>query len=275
MDLSLQILNRIDQLEANQAAIYQAAKRPTSWPLSIVLGSVIAGLTHFWAVPYIKQNHTPYLYSAVNKVKEWQHIAGTDLGLLAADTFSGESRRPKAQQSRYSLIGLTEKQTSALMASLLKTESAGRYYIENQFCYLGAWQFGASALAQVGLIKRRQLKSASKGVKTGRKGHCQFLHNHHNWVITGGYRAFLRNRNMQNEAFIRLANFNILTGLKKRVLRRDSSPSRIAGFVKAAHLIGTHRAIRWYKYSIDSKDGNGTRTSTYARQGERAVKNVK
>lgn len=275
MDIGYVIINRLDQLEANQAAIYNAAKRPTSWPMAMVLGSLLAGSAHFWAIPNIEAKRIPHLHPIVKQLKEWQHIAGTEVGLYAADAYTGETRRPKSQTSRFSMINLTENQTSALMKNLLRTESGGRYGILNRFCYLGAWQFGASALAQVGLVKRNRLKQASKGVKTGRNGHCQFLKNNNNWVISGGQTEYLRNHKMQDEAFIRLANFNILVGLKKRVLRRDSSASRTAGFVKAAHLIGSRRAVRWYKYGIDSQDGNGTKTSKYAKQGENSVKGIK
>lgn len=275
MNIGYVIMSRLDQLEANQAAIYKVAKRPTSWPVAFLLGALIAGGAHFWAIPTIETQRTPYFYPVVTQLKEWQLIAGTEIGLIAADVYTGETRRAKSQSSRYSMINLSEAQTAALMKSLLKTESGGRYGIQNRFCYLGAWQFGASALAEVGLIKRNRLKSAGKGVKTGRGKHCSFLKDASNWVIAGGHREYLKNHKLQDEAFIRLANANILIGLKKRVLRRDSPASRIAGFVKAAHLIGSRRAIRWYKYGLDSKDGNGMKTSTYAQQGENSVKGIK
>ncbi len=63
---------------------------------------------------------------------------------------------------------------------------------------------------------------------------------------------------------IDLANLNIREGYRRGALH--------AGFAKAAHLVGAGNALRWYKYRIDSKDGNGTRASKYARDGERAIK---
>ena len=42
----------------------------------------------------------------------------------------------------------------------------------------------------------------------------------------------------------------------------------------AAHLKGAGNAMKWYRDGIDSKDGNGTRISDYARTGENSLSDV-
>ncbi|WP_440163252.1 hypothetical protein [Actinobacillus pleuropneumoniae] len=50
--------------------------------------------------------------------------------------------------------GLTLNQTKMLLQALAKRESGGDYTAENSYGYLGAYQFGAAALVDVGLIQK-------------------------------------------------------------------------------------------------------------------------
>ena len=132
-----------------------------------------------------------------------------------------------------------------------------------------------TALAQVGLVKRSAVKKASRGVRSGRSGQYKFLKNANNWKIKGGLKTFLADKSLQDSAFVNLTNFNIRYGYRVRVLGKHVSAAKHAGFAKAAHLKGGGNARNWYKYGRDSKDGNGTKVSTYAKQAERTVRTAR
>ena len=257
------ICERLDSLE-----------RVTTPELSWLIAVPVALVLNITVLPYVEHNDVPYLTKTTNWLLEREQELAVDLGIYVADKASGEKRQLPSQRDRYTLIGLTSSQTQALMSNISDSESGGKYTITNQFYYVGRWQFGASALAQVGLINKSKLKAASKCVRNGR---CQkaFMRNSKNWNNGLSFKRFRYSQQLQNAAFIKLTNFNIASGFKKRVLSRTSSPSRVAGFAKASHLKGVNAAVRWYKYGKDSKDGNGTKISAYARSAERAVRNIK
>lgn len=267
-----QIINRLDLISARMDQIDGKVAKvdyQTAGALNYFFVFILAVLANFLAIPYIHENNVPLLTDGLYAYIELEQELAIDLGIYLNDKKTGESRHLDFSVPD-SIAGLTKRETGALLYNISATESSHNYSAINRFFYLGNWQFGASALAQVGLIKRNRLENARKCVKNGR---CQkaFLKNPNNWTIKGGYRAFMNSRTMQDQAMIDLANFNVKTGLRKRVLRSNSPATKIAGYVKAAHLKGNKGAIRWYKYGRDSADGNGTKVSVYARQAEQAV----
>ena len=255
-----EILQRQDQLEANT--------RPrVGWVMAIIIAVVI----NLFAVPYLQQHDVPYLSVGLNAVIEWEAEAAIDLGILAADTLTGVTRVAPALQSGQQIIGLSNAQAQAFAHNVSQTESTHDDRVINRYGYVGRWQFGASALAAVGLIKRSALEQAGRGVQRGYRGQREFLENEANWTIKGGLTTFRNSRVLQDKAFVDLCNSNIREGFRLRVLSDQTPAHKIAGWAKAAHLKGTHAAKRWYKYRHDSHDANGTRVSVYAMQAEQAV----
>lgn len=243
-------------------------RRPISWGAAILIALVI----NLVVIPFITNNNIQYISGYLQKALQYEEELAIDLGVIIADTRQGINRVPVKYKDS-NIIGLNRAQAKAYMHNVRLTESGHNYQSINQYFYLGAFQFGASALAQVGLIKPHALKRAPKRVTNG-LAQKTFLKNNNNWTINGGYQTFLNDPALQDAAFIKLTNFNISQGFRKRVLKHDTSAYKIAGFAKAAHLKGTKAAIRFYKYGKDSADGNGTRVSIYAKQAETAVKNV-
>jgi hypothetical protein len=167
--------------------------------------------------------------------------------------------------------GLTNGQTATLIARLRQRESSGNYRIWNKWGYIGAYQFGASALAEIGYMHPHKLEGQPKCVHMGVCGarHLAYLRDPGNWVAGYSFNAFMTSPAMQDNAFVLLANRNISEGFRRGVLRADN-PKRIAGFVAVSHLQGVGTARNYYLHKINTKRG-GAYASEYAGIGESAV----
>lgn len=141
----------------------------------------------------------------------------------------------------------------------------GNYGIENQFGYIGAYQFGAQALQAQGLIKPGVVTDYSK---LGAAGHKALLDNPDNWTIPGGKQAYLSNKQLQDQAFDRLSeqNFNVLS--KKGVITPDTPPDQIAGYGAASHLLGAGAVANG---KLTKTDANGTSGAAYFKGASKAV----
>lgn len=156
-------------------------------------------------------------------------------------------------------------------AVIARENKSGRLNVVNKWGYTGRYQFGASALAETGYIDKRKLELAPKGVKNGSNAaqHRAFLADKSNWLI-GDWESYKNSSEMQDDSFAKLVNTNLNYG---RNIHKGNK-RKMAGFAMAAHLKGAGNAMKWYRDGIDSKDGNGTRISDYARTGENALSNV-
>lgn len=168
--------------------------------------------------------------------------------------------------------GLTDAQTRAFAANVAQTESAGRFDLseENQFGYLGLYQFGAVALTDIGYISRAKYDAAVK--KYGKKLsngadaaiHKAFLADAGNWTIKGGKNAYLKDRTIQDKAFIALVNKNLSYAGKAAKAAFNGNPQKTVKYLKMAHLIGATDAAKGIvDPSYDKKDGNGTSMQKY------------
>lgn len=173
--------------------------------------------------------------------------------------------------------GLTSAQTKALLLALAKRESNGNYQIENKFGYLGAYQFGAAALVDVGLISQAKYAMAIKskpGIANGANAanHKAFLADDKNWVLKGGKTAFLNSPSVQDEAIVKLMNRNAKTMTAKGVY--GGSAENKAGLLMAAHLKGAGNAIKFAKTGVATKDGFGTSIKDYYDLGAKSVRGI-
>lgn len=168
--------------------------------------------------------------------------------------------------------GFTPEQTLAFANRVMQRENkSGKTDVVNKWGYTGKYQFGASALAETGFIDPKKLDKASKGVKNGSnaKMHRAFLADKSNWLV-GDWEQYKNSHEMQDLSFKRLVESNLKTG--KSVHQNDVK--KMMGYAMAAHLKGAGNAKKWYAKGIDSKDGNGTKTSDYAQFGEGALNYV-
>lgn len=175
------------------------------------------------------------------------------------------------------VTGLTYAQTKALLLALAKRESNGNYQIENKFGYLGAYQFGAAALVDVGLISQAKYAMAIKsksGIANGANAtnHKVFLADDKNWVLSGGKTTFLNSQKIQDEAIIKLMNRNARTMTAKGVYVGNSENK--AGLLMAAHLKGAGNAIKFAQTGIATKDGFGTSIKDYYDLGAKSVRGI-
>ncbi|WGE47254.1 peptidoglycan-binding protein LysM [Actinobacillus equuli] len=171
--------------------------------------------------------------------------------------------------------GLTLNQTKMLLQALAKRESGGDYTAENSYGYLGAYQFGAAALVDVGLIRQNKYQVAIKtkqGIANGVNAiqHRAFLANIENWSLTGGKSAFLNSKTIQDEAIIKLMNRNARTMETKGVYQ--GSAAHKAGLLFAAHLKGVSNAIKFAQNGTTTKDGYGTSIKEYYELGSGSVR---
>ena len=170
--------------------------------------------------------------------------------------------------------GLNQQEMSSLASTLAQRESGGNQFIENKWGYLGLYQFGASALTEVGLIDRQKFDAAVKqnpGIANGSdaKAHKAFLANPSNWTIPGGKDTFLMDKSMQDRALATMMNKNKATMERKGI--QFSSSADLSGMLLGAHLKGVGNAIKYKTTGADSKDGLGTSISQYYALGSKAV----
>lgn len=161
--------------------------------------------------------------------------------------------------------GLTEEQTFALATLTAATESSFNYNAVNNSGYIGAYQFGAMALEDLGLVK--------KG--TGKKGNSA-LKDPSNWNIKGGLNEFLTNKSMQDKAFVDYVNINYKYLKNKGIsdeqlgLGKNVDIGQVMYWSKASHLVGHNGAGKLLKHGIDKKDGNGQSAREYGNQAAEA-----
>lgn len=272
--LEATLLLRVAKLEATNVAQSKAMQfiaeqtRNRLGTLTAISFALVINIGASWL-------HEKYELAAYTWLLEQETILATDIGVRIREIIDYDTTRFVAMPQGVQLIGLTPAQTQQYVQNVILTESGGNWEIINSAGYHGIGQFGASALVAVGLVSKARFTAArANGTLKGRDGWIgqkQWLKDPSNWLIEGGVTAFLKNKDLQIAAMIKLANLNIQDGYRMGAIHRSDSPKKHAGFSKAAHLVGSGAAAKWYKYRIDRKDGNGTRASKYANDGERAI----
>lgn len=134
-------------------------------------------------------------------------------------------------------------------------ESSNNYGAINDQGYTGAYQMGAQALEDAGLLK----PGAS------RKGN-QALDNPENWTIPGGKEAFLSNPQLQDAAMQSFTDLNEQRLLAKGLIGKSTPQSQRDGYLAAAHLGGVGGASALAK-GLMRRDRNGTSTRDYYNMG--------
>ena len=145
--------------------------------------------------------------------------------------------------------------TKKLIEAIGKRESNGNYTAENQFGYLGKYQFGAAALIDLGYVK--------EGTTNANLGDSN------RWTGKDGIpskTAFLNSNTIQESSMFSLLDINYKRLLKRGVITTNDSTEKVAGFLAASHLVGSGNADKF-----DKKDGNGVKASTYFTLGSYAV----
>jgi len=167
-----------------------------------------------------------------------------------------------------SLGNLNKDQYRAYLAQLGYTESGGNYIPTNsnssvpgtnQFGYVGKYQLGAAALADLGLVK------------SGTVQNVDAINNPNNWIGGTGKPAnlqeFLANPDYQEQAMYNYTKDNYSALQKYGLITAETSAEETAGLLSAAHIGGAGGTNKWFKGGLDASDANGTSISQYYNQG--------
>ncbi|WP_374381951.1 hypothetical protein [Dongia sp.] len=161
---------------------------------------------------------------------------------------------------------LARAQDNPFRTAIGQRESGNDYTAVNSFGYSGKYQFGAQALADVGLIDPKKYAAA----KNAGKNNKQILADASNWTIAGGQQAFLKAPDLQEKAYTDYTRRNIDALHDLGVITADTDPSDAAGYLAVAHLLGPKGALA-FKNGVNGSDGYGTKASTYFAMGKKAV----
>lgn len=163
---------------------------------------------------------------------------------------------------------LSELQTAALAANTAQTESNFRMGIRNKQGYSGLYQFGGGALGDIGYMRI---------IRGGWKKQNAAMTSPSNWLNGLSLEKFLGSRQLQDAAYVKLANKNISYGRSQaggRVREFEQKIATVEGmakYLKMAHLKGSSAAVKGLLDGKDARDGNGTSMIKY---GDGAARNV-
>ena len=146
-----------------------------------------------------------------------------------------------------------ENPLEALMKTLKTRESSDQYNAENKLGYIGAYQFGAARLEDLGVVK--------KGTKNSD------LDNPDVWTGKYGVNSkdeFLENTNAQDA--IAADHFN---NLAKQLESSATDQGDLLGKIAAAHLLGVDGSK-----NLDSTDANNTSGREYYELGKGVLKGM-
>jgi len=113
----------------------------------------------------------------------------------------------------------------------LESRGKGDYAAVNKLGYIGRYQMGAKALADIGWVKPG---TTNKGLK-----------NANNWLI-GDYNSFIKDPSLQDTAAVRMLETNYDRALRTGVVSADMQPHEVAGHLAGMHLVG----LKGYKKSL-------------------------
>ena len=131
--------------------------------------------------------------------------------------------------------------------SELESRGKGDYTARNKLGYLGRYQMGAKALADIGWVKPG---TTNKGLLDKK-----------NWMIAD-YKNFMGNPDVQDTAAKMMLEKNYNRALKSGLVSPDMEPHDAAGHMASIHLVGQ----KGYKKSLageDIRDANGVAPLNY------------
>lgn len=167
---------------------------------------------------------------------------------------------------------LNELEGKALKTQIAKTESNFKYGVENEFGYLGRYQFGAAALVDRGFITRGAYEQYG-----GSKGGNNALDDPKAWAgpeaLKNGIRSkedFLANASVQEQVMDAHLKANYQTAVKIGAIKPGDDNATKAGILQTSHLLGPAGAKKW-RSSGGGSDAYGTTGTDYFNYGSYAI----
>jgi hypothetical protein len=158
---------------------------------------------------------------------------------------------------------LDDAMTRRLIASTVMNESrGGDLDAINRLGFVGRYKAGAEFLAEAGYVDKDKLGQAMAGHKSewawAKSGAMAvFLADPSHWSKGLSLDAYRQSPELQDEAFKRNAEKHHQRAVDQGFLAADEKPGRIAGFLKAAHIVGFNSAREAMTGGRAYRDANG------------------
>lgn len=153
-----------------------------------------------------------------------------------------------AEYDQGNIEPLPDAETRRLVAStVFSLGRSGDPEWVGKFGHVGRYEAGAGFLADAGYVDRERLAGAMAGYSTEwawakAGGMRTFLEDPANWKDGLTLESYRRSPELQDRAFKINAEQDYRRALHEGVIAPDEKSSRIAGFLKAAHIVGYHHA---------------------------------
>ncbi len=158
---------------------------------------------------------------------------------------------------------LDDAMTRRLIASTVMSEShGGDLAATNRLGFVGRYKAGAEFLAEAGYVDKDKLGQAMAGQKSEwawakSGGMTAFMEDASNWNKGLSLDAYKQSPELQDKAFKLNAEQDHRRGLEQGFLGEDEKPGRVAGFLKAAHVVGFNSAREAMTGGRAYRDANG------------------
>lgn len=164
---------------------------------------------------------------------------------------------PSVLASTATYLGtLTESQYNQFIAKSREIESTNNYSATNKLGYIGAYQFGAAALEDIGYIKAGSWSKFKKN---------SLLDDDKNWTGKNGCvskKSFLLNKSAQDNCMLVYSQRAYKLMLNKNQINNNTDPRVLAGLLGAAHNQGTGCIAKLLRGET-TVDGNGFTAKKY------------
>lgn len=167
------------------------------------------------------------------------------------------------------IAGLDDATTRRLVASVVLNESrGGDLAITNHAGFVGRYQAGATWLAAASYIDQDKLASSLSEHRTEwawakSGGMTQFLEDASNWKNGLNLDNYKQSAALQDGAFKINADGTYHRAVKQGVLEGEENPLRIAGFLKADHMVGYGAAVAAITGGRAIRDAGGVSNYDY------------
>ena len=161
------------------------------------------------------------------------------------------------------IASLDDATTRRLIASTVLSESrGGDPDVVDRLGFVGRYKAGAAFLAAAGYLDQDKLDRAMSGqrsewawARTG--GMAEFLQDPGNWKQGLSLDAYKASPELQDRAFRTNAERDYARAREQGFIGDDEKPARVAGFLKAAHIVGFNSAREAMTGGRAYRDPNG------------------
>lgn len=146
------------------------------------------------------------------------------------------------------IASLDDATTRRLVASVVLSESrGGDLDVTDRLGFTGRYKAGAAFLAEAGYLDQDKLDRAMSGQRSewawARTGAMtDFLQDPANWKQGLTLEAYKASPELQDRAFRANAERDYARAREQGFIAEDEKPARVAGFLKAAHIVGFNSA---------------------------------